>query len=91
MTPEQKELDRKFQGALTVFHIHLEWLRKTSQEVPGGKPTAEMLVENAIENVLDVYNDWRKHLSEPVKLTPSALARELRLLADKIERERLIC
>ena len=86
MTPEQKELDRKFQGAMTVFQAQLDYWRNTkTDDTP--EVSAADLFEHAIENVLDVYKDWREHLGEPVKLAPSALARELRLLADKIERE----
>ena len=86
MTPEQKEIDRNFQGALIVFRAQLDWLRNPkTDDTP--EVSAADLFENALENVLDVYNDWREHLGEPVRLAPSALARELRLLADKIERE----
>ena len=86
MTPEQKEIDRKFQSTLIVFSDWLNYLRK--DEIKGTNSySAADLFENAIENVLDVYNDWRKHLGEPVKLAPSDLARELRKLADKIEQE----
>ena len=86
MTPEQTELDRKFQGALIVFSEWLNYLRKDEVKGNDGYSAAD-LFENAIENAMDVYNDWRKHLDEPVRLAPSALARELRKLADKIERE----
>ena len=86
MTPKQKEIERKFQGALIVFRAQLDFLRK--ERLSDNKSySAADLYGNAIENVMDVYKDWRKHLGESVKLSPSALACELRELADKIERE----
>ncbi len=62
MTPEQEELDRKFQGALMIFNAQLDYLRRTKAEDDNGY-SAAVLCEYAIENVMEVYNDWKNRIS----------------------------
>lgn len=86
MTHEQEELDERFQDALIVFNAHIDWLRRTSKQPPDdGNPRAEDMMKQAVDDVLNVYKDWREHLGCPVEVDAKTVALLLRQLADRLE------
>ena len=91
MTRKQEELDERFQGALVVLNTHLDWLRwlrRISKQPPDdGNPRSEDMMKQAIDDVLNVYKDWRAHLGCPVEVDAKTVALLLRQLADRLEGE----
>ena len=83
MTPEQQELNRKFHCAITTLNIAIPRFWTEDDE-----PTdASKMLEAARDAFVELHEDWRRHIGEPVTISPSVIARELRQLAAKIESE----
>lgn len=86
MTTEQEKLRQKFVSAIITLNIVQRFI-KEQFDMDEDEVAAKLVTDLATTRdiFVELYEDWRAHLGDPVEVKPSLIARELRQLADKLE------
>ena len=80
MTDEQQELSDKFWQAHLIFQAFVAVAADDDSSL--GK-TAIKAIDDAL---LELYQQWRTFIKDPISLDPKLFAAELHHIADRIER-----
>lgn len=86
MTPEEKELDRKFFCSIDILNTEIKVVRNDKPENPGcNVASVAKILENARDIFLKVHKEWRAHIGDPIIDKRGVISKTLRELADNIE------
>lgn len=84
MTDEQQKLSDRFRQAhMTLQCFYAEYEDDVSPYLNSKR------IKEAADTMIDLYNEWRTYIKDPISLDPKLFAAELHHLADKIERGEL--
>ena len=85
MTDEQQKLSDRFWQAHLFLQCCLGAADENDETICGKKAIGYM-----DEALLEIYNEWRTYIKDPISLDPKLFAAELHHLADQIERGELV-
>ena len=86
MTEAEKELDRRFYCSIGILNTEIEVVRNDKPDNSDcNVATVAKILENARDIFLEVHEEWRKHIGDPILDTRGIIGKKLRQLADNIE------
>ena len=90
MTSEQKELDRKFQCALSTLDTYIDFEREhVPHDLDDGELTPFKMLESARNIFSEVHKEWREHIGDPIMDKQAIIGDLLHDLARMVETGRL--
>lgn len=84
LTEEQKNLERKYELAISQFNMVIEFERRRAPPGSDGEISLPQLLEVARDTFMELHVDWRAHIGDPIVDKHEIISRALIKLAEDV-------